>query len=188
MNIQVLTTDTVPAHQLADYIAQDWHATPGLRAGWSVAFGPVTEVLFLQSLGAGSAPPSAPSVHDGIVLEGRRRQWLQEVKPHQPATEAITHYELRTYDARIGAGAHFLELMLGALPIRERHSRNFGIWTSLSGRHEQILHLWGYRGLRERDTVRANLKLDPEWQSYVATILPMLQVLHSTILIPMARC
>jgi hypothetical protein len=185
MNIQVLTSDTVRAEQFADYIGLDWRAVAGLRAGWSVGFGPVTRVLFLQDLAAGGAPPSLPTAQGSFTLEARERQWLREVRPHRSPTDGITHFELRTYDARVGAGAHFLELMLAAMPIRERYSPNCGVWESLSGRHEQVLHMWGYRGLAERDRVRADLKADPEWQAYITTILPMLQMLNSTILLPL---
>jgi hypothetical protein len=187
MTICVLTRDTVPAEHLGDYVAQDWRATEHLRAGWSVAFGPVTEVVFLQAVGEGGAPPRLPAVPAGVALERRERQWLREVSPHRMPAD-LTTFELRTYDARTGQGEHFVELMLAALPIRQRYSPNCGVWTSLSGRQEQVLHMWGYRDLDERNRVRAALREDAEWSDYTATILPMLQVLNSTILARLPRC
>lgn len=96
--------------------------------------------------------------------------------------------ELRTYDVRAGQGDHFLELMLAALPVRQLHSTNFGVWSSLSGRAERVLHLWGDANLDERAAVRARLKDDHEWNDYTATILPMLEDLQSTILTPLPQC
>jgi hypothetical protein len=183
MNTRVLTSDTVPAEKLGAYVGHDWRATAGLRAGWSVAFGPVTQVLFLQD-----AETPLPVPPPGIQLEARKRQFLREVSPHRPTGDGITIFDLRCYDPRVGAGAAFLELMLATLPVRERYSRNFGVWQALSGRDEQVLHLWGYRDLSERDLVRAHLKSDAEWQTYISTILPMLQFLNSTILVPLPFC
>ncbi len=186
--IQVLTADTVRAEQLGAYVARDWGDTPGLRAGWSVGFGPVTRVLFLQALGEDGEPPPMPVPAQGFGPELRERQWLREVRPHVPGADGVSVFELRTYDVRSGLGACFLRLMLGALPIRETYSKNCGIWESLSGRHEQILHIWGYRHLDERNQVRAKLKADPAWQTYTDTILPMLQTLQSFILNPLPHC
>ena len=186
--IQLFTADTVRAEQLGAYVARDWRDTPGLRTGWSVGFGPVTRVLFLQSLGEDGEPPPLPVAADGFLPELRERQWVREVNPPGAGSDSISVFELRTYDARAGLGAGFIKLMLGALPIREKYSRNYGIWESLSGRHEQVLHLWGYRSLDERDQVRAALRTDPDWQAYINTILPMLQTLQSFILNPLPRC
>jgi hypothetical protein len=187
-SVQLLTADTVRAEQLGAYVGQDWRGTPGLRGGWSVGFGPVTNVLFLQALGEDGEPPPLPACAGSMVPELRKRQWLREVKPYSQGADGVSIYELRTYDARAGLGSDLLKLMLGALPIREKYSANYGIWGSLSGRHEQILHLWGYRNLEERDQVRCRLKADPGWQDYITTILPMLETLQSIILNPLPRC
>lgn len=185
--IHVLTRDTARAEDLGAYLAHDWRGAERLRAAWSVAFGPVTEVLFLQEA-SGGVPPVIPLVPEQFVLERRERQWLRAESPHRAATDGIALFELRRYDVRVGQGVEFLDLMLGALPIRQRYSSNFGIWSSLSGRHEQVLHLWGYRNLAERDIVRAQLKRDAEWGVYTARILPMLEKLTSTILTPLPLC
>lgn len=183
--IQLLTSDSVRAEQLGDYVAQDWRSVEAVRAGWSVGFGPVTKVLFLQDAAKLPALPAAP---DRFMLEGRERQWLRVVRPHRRDVEAVGLFELRTYDARVGQAEAFLELMLKTLPVRERHSPNCGVWESLSGRHGQVLHMWGYSNMDERNAVRAGLKADPEWQHYIATVLPMLQTLNSTILTPLPLC
>ena len=96
--------------------------------------------------------------------------------------------ELLTYDVRPGQGARFLPLKLENLPLRQSYSPNFGVFLSLSGRQEQVLHLWGYRSLDERAEVRARLREDAQWNAYTAAILPMLQNLTSTILTPLPHC
>lgn len=188
MSIHVLTSDEMRAESLGAAIARDHGSIEHLRAGWSVMFGPVTRLLFLQSVDPEGAPPAPPSPDDSDGLQARKRQWLREHSPHRPTGEGVTVFELRTYDVRIGQGERFLALMLAALPIRERYSRNFGVWESLSGRLGQVLHLWGYRDLAERDSVRAQLKHDTDWTAYIATILPMLETLDTTILQPLPRC
>lgn len=187
MTIHILTSDVVKAHQLGGYLQQDWSGTDAIRAGWSVAFGPVTRVLFLQEQQA-LEPPPPPAVPPAFQLEYRQRQWLREVSPHRPTPPEIAVLELRTYDVRPGLGGAFLDRMLAALPIRQRYSANFGVWSSLSGRDEQVLHLWGYRDLAERAAVRAQLKDDREWNDYTAAILPLLEELQSTILAPLPGC
>lgn len=187
MTTHILTSDTVSAHQLGSYIAQDWTGADAIRAGWSVAFGPVTRVLFLQEQKA-AIVPEVPPIPPAFQLERRERQWLRAENPHRPNAPGIGVLELRTYDVRPGQGADFLGQMLSALPIRQRYSPNFGVWSSISGRCEQVLHLWGYRDLDERAAVRSQLRDDSGWNDYIATILPMLETLHSTILTPLPHC
>lgn len=184
MTTQILTVDTVRAQDLDLYLRHDWTATPGLLGGWSVAFGPVTQVLFLQSVDDTSGGEGPASAAAGFALERRERHWLQEISPFHPIGDTAL-FELRTYDVRAGQGDRFLDLMRGSLPVRQRYSANFGIWRSLSGRLEQVRHLWGYRDLAERTAVRAQLKHDTEWGDYIRTILPMLETLQSHILAPL---
>lgn len=187
MTIHILTSDLVRAEQLGAYIGQDWSGAPNIRAGWSVAFGPVTRVMFLQEQDA-LEPPAPPVVPSAFTIERRERQWLRACSPHRPPSADIGVIELRTYSARAGQGGCFLDLMLGMLPVRQRYSPNVGVWSSLSGRSEQVLHMWGYRSLDERTAVRARLKEDREWGAYTATILPMLEDLQSVILTPLPNC
>jgi hypothetical protein len=185
MTTHLLTKDTVRADIFADHLARDWKLCRALLGGWSVAFGPVTQLMFLQEVTEVGELPLPPTPEDPAILEARDRQWLREINHLRFADEGITHYDLRTYDTRMGEAQRFLDLMLSALPIREHHSRNCGIWSSLSGRGERVLHLWGYRGLDERENVRAALKQDRHWGAYIATILPLLQSLESIILQPL---
>jgi hypothetical protein len=147
-------------------------------------FGPVTQLIFLQSVEP-SGTPDVPTPFDSEVLSARKREWVLEVHPYRAVQAKLL--ELRSYQVRAGEGRRFLDLMLKALPIRERYSLNHGIWEAASGRCERVFHMWGYSSLAEREEVRAQLKQDAEWNKYVATILPMLGSLSSNILQPLPR-
>lgn len=190
MTVHVLTTDTLRAEELGGYVAADWSGTPGLSGAWSVAFGPVTQVLFLQKLAGnwasdGAALPPLPA--SGVEPQQRDRELVRAFSSHQRPESHVRVLELRTYDVRAGQAELFIELMTAALPLRQRYSPNYGAWASLTGRLGRVRHLWGYASLAERDEVRFRLKEDAEWGRYTATILPMLEVLKSTILHPLAH-
>lgn len=189
MSMYVLTTDSVGPVQIEAYAREHSRraaAIQGLAALWAVKFGPLTQVLMLQS-----APdrtpfdfPPAPEVPEGFILQNRERQLIREMKSFVPPDGEVKVLELRIYNALPGKAADFLELMLATIGVRERYSANFGVWASVSGRSDQIMHLWGYSGIDHRDKVRERLKGDVEWQAYVPKILPMLEQLNSIILTP----
>ena len=187
MTTRLLTRDTIRAEHLAGRIGSDWTNVDNLLSGYSVAFGPVTELLFLQACPDATRLPEPPTPIDPVIIESRNVELLRERAPHRRADETVNVLELRTYDARPGQGAKFLELMLAALPVRERYSSNFGVWEAISGRNERVHHLWGYRDLVERDRVRGQLKLDPVWGKYISTVLPMLSNLNTVLLNPLPK-
>ena len=183
MSVELLTRYTVRADRFADLLK-----APGIDkviASWSVMFGPVTQLLFLQAIPPGGEPPETPLPDNPATIERQERQFLCQVRPYRHPDPAIRLFELRRYQTRVGEAERFVSLMIGALPIREGHSPNCGIWTSLSGPHGEVLHLWGYRDLAQRDEVRAALRKDDEWGRYTGRILPLLQTLESTILQPL---
>lgn len=183
MSVELLTRYTIRANQFAAVLKAPVAADR--IASWSVMFGPVTQLLFLQAIPPGGEPPEAPLPDDPAIVERQERQFLRQVRPYQHPDPAIRLFELRRYQTRVGEAERFVSQMIGALPIREGHSLNCGVWTSLSGPHGEVLHLWGYRDLAHRDEVRAALRKDEEWGRYIGRILPLLQTLESTILQPL---
>lgn len=188
----ILSIDTMLAADNDKYIAAcrklSEDQLPGLRAVWVSRFGALNQIFVLQSVDGVEASalrhaqPPLPADH---VLQGRDRVVLEDLRPFTAPPPRLLVQELRAYDVNIGLGDCYANLMLVALETRMRYSPNFGVWRTVTGRVDRIYHLWGYLSLEERDDVRARLKDEPVWQAFVATILPMLQSMQSTLLSPL---
>lgn len=59
-----------------------------------------------------------------------------------------------------------------------------GYYRSESGELNQIVHMWAYEDLQERERLRAELLADEGFRAYVAKITPMLVRQESRILVP----
>ncbi len=93
-------------------------------------------------------------------------------------------YELRCYRLRPGAMKAWLELFKGALPVRERHSKIVGLWTSEAGQPNEVCHLWAYPSLDRRAEVRAAVTADADWQVFVAKSVEMIEEMQNSIMLP----
>lgn len=73
--------------------------------------------------------------------------------------------EERTYTFRPGAVATFLRMYEAeGLAIHTRHlGRLVGFFTSEIGILNQVVHMWAYDSMADRDVRRARLYADPEW-------------------------
>jgi NIPSNAP len=135
-------------------------------------------------------------LHDQVSMDGdshatneadiqptrRFVHWLRAVKPTVLPAHTATLYELRFYTLFGGSLARYVELLLDALPARERYSPNVGIWTSQSGSVDQLVHLWAYKDADERTNLRPSINADPTWQRFVPQILPMIQSMQNCFL------
>lgn len=94
--------------------------------------------------------------------------------------------EMRTYTAHPGKWRDYLQLYEAeGLAVQKRIlGRLVGYYTTEFGELNQIVHLWAYLDLNERADRRAALLQDPQWQAYVARMLPLLQRQESKILTP----
>lgn len=94
--------------------------------------------------------------------------------------------EMRTYAFKCGGVPTFLKAYeAGGLEIQKRILGNMlGYFTTETGRLNQIVHLWGYASLDDRLARRAALAADPDWQRFLANIMPMLVSQESQILLP----
>ena len=72
-------------------------------------------------------------------------------------------YEVRTYDLKPGTVAQVEEKWAEAIPYREKYSKLAAFWHTDIGPLNQIIHVWGYENLDERDRVRAEAAKDPHW-------------------------
>ena len=48
----------------------------------------------------------------------------------------------------------------------------------------QTVHMWGYSSLDDRQKRRAELVAEPQWQAFLAEVMPLLITQESKILVP----
>jgi hypothetical protein len=72
-------------------------------------------------------------------------------------------YEVRTYDLKPGTVSQFEENFGESLPHREKYSKLGAFWHTEIGPLNQVLHVWPYENLDERDRIRAEAAKDPHW-------------------------
>ena len=96
-------------------------------------------------------------------------------------------YEYRNYrtaPGQVGAWAkHFQEIM----PVREEYSKNVGAWITEAGQPMEVSHLWAYPSVDARTERRAQVAADPRWKEFLGKAGPLLEEMHSTILLPAAH-
>ncbi|HEX2011258.1 MAG TPA: NIPSNAP family protein [Roseateles sp.] len=94
--------------------------------------------------------------------------------------------ELRTYTTQPGRLRDYLALYEAeGLALQRRIlGRMVGYYSSEIGELNQVLHLWAYEDLNERQQRRAALLADAGFQAYVRKMLPLLVSQSSRILSP----
>jgi hypothetical protein len=94
--------------------------------------------------------------------------------------------EQRTYTTHPGKVRDYLSLYeTEGLAIQKRIlGRLVGYYRSEVGDLNQIVHLWAYADLVERQQRRADLLADPGFKAYVQKMLPLLVRQDSRILVP----
>ena len=108
------------------------------------------------------------------------------VGPVAPAS-APNVYEFRNYRTRPGTVRQWADLMAKTLPVREKYSKIVGLWITEAGQPNEACHIWAYHDLNHRAQVRAEAGKDPEWQAFLKESAPLLDELHSTIMLPAAH-
>ena len=72
-------------------------------------------------------------------------------------------YEVRTYTLKPGSVAKFEENFGNALQAREKYSKLGGFWHTEIGPLNQVIHIWPYESIEERNEIRAEAAKDPDW-------------------------
>jgi len=95
-------------------------------------------------------------------------------------------YELRTYTLVPGKQADYLTLSseVGRAVRGDRYGKLEGFWYTEFGTLNQVVHLWSYPSLDERERLRGELQQNPEWKAYLARIRPLLVAQENKILAP----
>ena len=77
----------------------------------------------------------------------------------------------RTYTVVHGRMAEYLERYERvALPIQNRYLEGLvGFFVSDIGPQNQVVHLWAYDSITDRQARRERMQADPEWQAFLKT-------------------
>lgn len=97
--------------------------------------------------------------------------------------------EVRTYTAQVGKAREWLEYYeKNGLPVQKRVlGRLVGFFTSELGPLNQIVHMWAYESLADREQRRAALMKEPDWHAYLRNQPPgALAAQETKILVPTA--
>jgi hypothetical protein len=120
------------------------------------------------------------------MMLAQENKILSPVLPLKPPADAGHVYELRWYRAHPGKAAEWLGHFKAIIPVREKFSKNVGLWQTEMGQLNEVVHLWAYRDLNHRGEVRGNALKDPEWQKFLAVSAPLLVEMRSVVLNPTA--
>jgi hypothetical protein len=168
-----------------------------LEGYWSTDIGPLNRVMQLWSfndsneraqLQAGLANDRrwsgeyAPLVRPLIVRQEIRL--LKGVVGPVPPTSAGNVYEFRNYRVKSGAVGQWIDAFLTGLPGRERHGKIVGLWHTDTDEPNEVCHIWAFPSLNARAEARSNALKEPEWQAFLAKGSPLLEEMHSTIMLP----
>lgn len=72
-------------------------------------------------------------------------------------------YEFRTYTLRPRAMPEFLKSFGEALKHREQHSKLAACWQTEIGPLNQVIHVWGYDSVLDRNRICAEASQDDTW-------------------------
>ncbi|MBI3089434.1 MAG: NIPSNAP family protein [Candidatus Tectomicrobia bacterium] len=72
-------------------------------------------------------------------------------------------YEIRTYDLSAGMVPEFERSFAAVLPKRTVYSPLLALWHTEIGPLNQVIHIWPYESLQQRDEVRLASRQTQEW-------------------------
>ncbi|SIT37335.1 NIPSNAP family containing protein [Paraburkholderia ribeironis] len=98
------------------------------------------------------------------------------------------YYEIRTYKIKTGAVPAYLKLVEEeGIELQKRYLGELvGYFFSELGPLNQIVHMWAYPSLDEREARRQRLAADPAWQAFVPKIQALMETMESKIMKPAA--
>jgi hypothetical protein len=91
----------------------------------------------------------------------------------------------RTYTLYPGKLPEFLKVyQADGWPVQTEHlGQPYGWFVSHDiGPLNQIVHVWKYQDLGDREARRAKLAADPRWAAYLAKVAPLMQHMENKIL------
>ncbi len=97
-------------------------------------------------------------------------------------------YEIRTYRLKNGAIPGYLKVVgEEGIAIQKSHLGNLvGYFSSEIGPINEIVHIWAYESLDDRQARRARLAADPAWQAFLPKIRDLIVTAENKIMTPAA--
>lgn len=92
----------------------------------------------------------------------------------------------RVYSLRPGAVQPFLDMFeQDGLPLYLHYcGKLVGYYVSDSGELNQLIHLWAYDSVEDRERRRSELYRDPRWTAFLEAALPLIVKQESRLLKP----
>jgi hypothetical protein len=93
-------------------------------------------------------------------------------------------YEMRTYRLKTGTVPQYLKLVGDeGIEIQRQHLGNLvGYFFSEIGRINEIVHIWAYTDLNDREARRAALAADARWQAFLPRLQALIEEMDNKIL------
>jgi hypothetical protein len=102
---------------------------------------------------------------------------------NQPEKEG-GFYDLRIYRFNPGRAAAWARDYKSILPMREKYSRNIGLWVGEAPQPNEVLHMWNYESLAQRAEARGRLFKDTEWLAFLARNAGAIVEMNNILLLP----
>ncbi len=95
-------------------------------------------------------------------------------------------YEMRTYRLRVGAMPAYLDLVANeGIALQKKYLGELvAYFTSDLGPLNQIVHIWRFASLDDRDLRRKQLLADAEWQAFLPKLQPLIEEMECKIMCP----
>jgi hypothetical protein len=97
-------------------------------------------------------------------------------------------YEVRTYRLKNGTVPIYLRVVEeNGIAIQKKHLGELvGYFSSEIGPINEIVHIWAFASLDDREERRARLMADPDWQAFLPKIRDLIEVAENKIMKPAA--
>jgi NIPSNAP len=123
-----------------------------------------------------------PNIRPLIARQDIR--FLNPVYGVTPPAKEGNFFELRMYRFNPGMAGPWAQAFKGIMPVREKYSKNVGIWTGEAPQPNEVLHMWAYASFEERTRARTELFKDPDWLAFVAKGAGAIVEMNNVMLIP----
>ncbi len=79
------------------------------------------------------------------LLLAQENKILSAQLPLKPPADGGHMYEMRTYRTQVGKAGEWLGHFKGIMPVREKYSKNVGLFQTEVAQLNEVVHLWAYR-------------------------------------------